>query len=236
MRRTGKRAFEPTMGSEGMSQLLITYSIFMAGILAKRRVFSHNPGKKTGTRRCPSERALQGSLYMLHVVRGLAVRVDVQTLALFFLGDAQAHEQIRDLARDEGHDRGPDEYQANGLRLDPELRHDSRVAALHGDPVLNRAGSAQVGRVEHAGHERAEDPADGMHAEDVESVVRTQHLLQAVHAPQAHQANADTDHERARDADVAGSRGDRDQAGNRAGCRADHARLALEEPLTEHPR
>src|SRR5229473_1471227 len=29
MRRTGKRAFEPTIGSEGMSQLLMTYSIFM---------------------------------------------------------------------------------------------------------------------------------------------------------------------------------------------------------------
>src|SRR5438552_1071995 len=29
MRRTGKRASEPTIGSEGMSQLLMTYSIFM---------------------------------------------------------------------------------------------------------------------------------------------------------------------------------------------------------------
>src|SRR6266581_7384514 len=29
MRRTGKRAFDPAMGSEGMSQLLMTYSIFM---------------------------------------------------------------------------------------------------------------------------------------------------------------------------------------------------------------
>src|SRR5215831_7122916 len=152
MRRTGKRAFDPTMGSEGMSQLLITYSIFMAGILAKRRVFSHNPGKKTGTRGCPSERALQGSLYMLHVVRGLAVRVDVQALALFFLGHAQPHEEVGDLEGDERYHPGPDEHYAYGLGLDDELAPDRVVGCrgdLAGEPVDREARTAQARRVEH---------------------------------------------------------------------------------------
>src|SRR6266853_148201 len=119
MRRTGKRAFEPTMGSEGMSQLLITYSIFMtrgphkiARSAARtewpgageRGVFSHEPpalrracragARKTGTRRCPFE------------------------------------------------------HQPHRFRLDPELGHDAGIAALHRDPVLYRAASTQVRRAD----------------------------------------------------------------------------------------
>src|SRR5258706_4245969 len=103
MRRTGKRAFEPTMGSEGMSQLLMTYSIFMtrgphkiAGSAARterprageRGVFSHElqGARKTGTRRCPFEnKPVSGPLpaCKLHAIGCFALRVDVQALALF---------------------------------------------------------------------------------------------------------------------------------------------------------
>src|SRR5882762_10067766 len=113
MRRTGKRAFEPTMGSEGMSQLLITYSIFMRRSLRKGAYFRTNGGpKKTGTRRCPFEnKPVSGLLPALHVIGRFAVRVDVQTLALLFFGHAESDEEVRNLEGDEGHDGGPDEYQ-----------------------------------------------------------------------------------------------------------------------------
>src|SRR5512139_1439652 len=112
MRRTGKRAFEPTMGSEGMSQLPMTYSIFMMRSSQKRRVFSHNracwrstrqrllglPGQK---KRAPEGARPSHIQCRLHVVRGLAVRVDVETLAFLIFGHAQSYEQVGDLEGDE---------------------------------------------------------------------------------------------------------------------------------------
>ena len=43
------------------------------------------------------------------VVRGFAVRADVQAFALFLFGDAQADHQVDDLVGDEGDHAGPDQ-------------------------------------------------------------------------------------------------------------------------------
>src|SRR4051812_35485392 len=112
MRRTGKRALVPTMGREGISQVRIAYSIFMSEVLgktlaaparvaAKRAYFLMNEGQKKRAsempvRVCPLAR----TRCFLHVVRRLAVRVDVQTLALVVFGHAQPDQQIGDLERD----------------------------------------------------------------------------------------------------------------------------------------
>src|SRR5207245_10864931 len=106
-----------------------------------------------------------------------AVRVDFQALARLVFGDAASHAAIRELEGDEGHHGGPDEYQAHRFRLATELSHDSRVTALHRDPVLHGAGAAQVRRVEHAGEQRTEYPADCVNAEHVERIICTQHFL-----------------------------------------------------------
>ena len=112
-------------------------------------------------------------------------------------------------------------------------RRDSRVA-LH--PVSHEAGTAERGRNEHAGQQRAQDPAHGMHAEHVERVVDLQHVLEAVDAPQADDARGEADHERAGDAHVARGRRDRDEARDRTRRRTEHRRLALEDPFAERPR
>src|SRR5437773_5015585 len=176
MRRTGKRAFDPTMGSEGISQLLITYSIFMRRSLPKGAYFRTKRGsKKTGTRRCPFEnKPVSGLLPALYVIGSLAVRVDVEAFALLFFGHTESHEEVRNLEGDECHHGGPDKYQPYRLCLNPKLGHDPGIAALHGDPVLHRAGPAEVRRVEHPGEQRAEYPADSMNAEHVERIVCTQ--------------------------------------------------------------
>src|SRR5437879_13676304 len=99
MRRTGKRAFDPTIGSEGISQLLITYSIFMRRSLRKGAYFRTNGGpKKTGTRRCPFEnKPVSGLLPALDVIGRFAVRVDVEAIALLFFGHAESHDAARNL-------------------------------------------------------------------------------------------------------------------------------------------
>src|SRR5437762_9431643 len=116
MRRTGKRAFDPTMGSEGISQLLITYSILMGRSLRKGAYFRTNggPQKKRAPRRCPFEtKPVSGLLPALYVIGSLAVRVDVEAFALLFFGHAEPHEEVRNLEGDESHHGGPDEYQAH---------------------------------------------------------------------------------------------------------------------------
>src|SRR5207245_5335921 len=114
------------------------------------------------------------------------------------------------------HHGGPREDQADSLQLNEELRADARVADDAGPPV-DRARAAERRGVEDTGHERAEDAADGVHAEDIERVVGPDQLLQPRDPPQAYEPDAETDHERAGDADVARGRGDGDQARDRAG-------------------
>src|SRR5258708_1130233 len=118
MRRTGKRAFEPAMGSEGIFQLLMTYSIFMARSSSpktgcprfgrrpeRKRVFSQERAAAPGTRLSKKGRpeAPFQTSPALHAVRGLAVRVDIEALAFLFFGHAQAYQEVGDLEGDERH-------------------------------------------------------------------------------------------------------------------------------------
>ena len=72
----------------------------------------------------------------LHPVGRLAVRADVEALALLFLGDAQPHNHVDDLVGDVGDHRRPDERiigrKARGtgprrtIQENPTCRNDSR--------------------------------------------------------------------------------------------------------------
>mgnify|MGYP003694379185 CR=1 FL=1 len=73
-------------------------------------------------------------------------------------------------------------------RLDDELVADRVVGADLVRDVVVDALAAELRRREHAGQQRAQDAADGMHAEHVERVVGAEHLLEAVDAPQADDA------------------------------------------------
>ena len=55
-------------------------------------------------------------------VSALAMRRDVEALALMLLRNAQPDHDLHDVEADERHDCGPDHDQADGLRLDPQLR------------------------------------------------------------------------------------------------------------------
>src|SRR5205807_342224 len=129
----------------------------------------------------------------------------LEPLALLFLCDPQSHQELHDAQRHVGHHGGPREHEANGLELNEELRADSRVADGARRPV-DRARAAERRGVEDSGHERAEDAADGMHAEDIQRVVGPDEPLEPRDPPQAHEPDAEPDRKRAGDTDVAGGR------------------------------
>src|SRR6267142_163405 len=235
MRRTGKRAFDPTMGSEGTSQLLITYSIFMAGPSRKGAYFLISSAKKTGTRRCPSEGASQGSFYMTLVVVGLlAVIGEVETLFLRFVAGADADGELQDQQDHERHAARPDQGDDDVPQLRDDLRSGVEIADLVGDVVVH-ARAAELRVDEGARTERADDPADAVHAEGIEGVVIAQHLLHRGHGEEADDAGDGAGEEGADGADKAGRRSDRHQARHDAGADAQQARLALHDPLGERP-
>src|SRR5262245_9953740 len=116
------------------------------------------------------EHAAAGTNFLC-AVRRLAVRGHVEPLALLILGYAQADRQVDHLVRDRRDDAGPQDRDADRLRLRPDLRADALEAGLHLEPVVRETGTPERRIVEHACQQRAEDPADGVHAEDVERVV-----------------------------------------------------------------
>src|SRR5688500_7340253 len=65
-------------------------------------------------------------------VRGFPVRRRIETLALVFFRDAQADSEIDELEGDERHHAGPEDRQADCLRLNPELLGDRGVARRAG--------------------------------------------------------------------------------------------------------
>ena len=97
---------------------------------------------------------------------------DVEAFALLLFGDAQADDEVDDLVRDERDDRRPDDRDRRppwpGSGTAPRCR-DSRVVPV--TQSCTEPGPPRIGRVEDAGQQRAEDAADGVHAEHVERVV-----------------------------------------------------------------
>src|SRR5215467_4541924 len=205
MRRTGKRAFDPTMGSEGMSQLLITYSIFMAGVLAERRVFSHDP-KKNGHPKVPVRKSLAGlalHLTLLVVVGLLAVVGEVETFFLRLVACADPDGDLEDEQDDEGHRARPDQRSDDVPQLRDDLRPGVEVTDLVGDVVVY-AGAAELRVDEDARSKGADHAADAVHAEGVERVVVAQHALHRGHGEEAHDSGDGAGEEGADGADETG--------------------------------
>ena len=102
-------------------------------------------------------------------------------------------------------------------------------------PVAYKTGSAKGWRIEHASQQGANNAAHTMHTENIQGVVRAEHFLQGVHAPQAGKAASQANDQCATNAHIATGRGDRYQAGHGArGC-TQHRGLAAHQRLTHAP-
>ncbi|EMP78607.1 PilL protein [Burkholderia pseudomallei MSHR1043] len=143
----------------------------------------------------------------------------VEAFALLFLGHAQADHDVDHLQQHEADDAAVDERDRDALGLQQQ-------AAVRAADVLDR---------EHAREQRAENAAHAVHAERVERIVVAELVLEPRRRPEADDARRDADHERARDADEAGGRRDRDETRDRARHDAEHRRLTLGDPFGEHP-
>ena len=97
------------------------------------------------------------------MVGSLAVAGDIQTLALFLFGDAQANDHVDHFVGNESNHAGPDHGCQDRLQLNPKLASD-RILWRYGirDIVVD-ASAAEARRGEHAGQQRAEDTADAVH-------------------------------------------------------------------------
>src|SRR5438128_7840193 len=98
----------------------------------------------------------------------------IETFALILLAHTQPDRQIDDLVSDGGHDAGPDEGGDYALELDPQLGAHPRVPDFACDPILDQPGPEKRWIVKHAREQRAQDSADGVNAEHVERIIRTQ--------------------------------------------------------------
>src|SRR5215472_13482538 len=138
------------------------------------------------------------------IVGALTVRGDVEPFALLLFRHPQANYQLHDAEGDEGDRRRPDHHEQHGRKLCEELRPYAGISRGARDPVDRRARPAERGRIEDAGHERTEGTAERVHPEDIERIVRADEALETGHAPQAHHADPDSDHEGSRNAHIAG--------------------------------
>src|SRR3984957_11925296 len=139
---------------------------------------------------------------LLALLHGLAVQREIEAVAFDFFADAQADHQVNDLENDQCHDSvvGEDDADADAL-----IDHLAPVA-------FDRARSAAVCvDGEYAGQDGAGGAADAVHAEAIERVVVTEHVLQSGAAPVTDEAGGDADGERSHRADEAGRRCDRNQ-------------------------
>ncbi|AAW77739.1 PilL protein [Xanthomonas oryzae pv. oryzae KACC 10331] len=160
------------------------------------------------------------------LVRGFAVRGDVQALALGFFAHAQAEYQLGDHKPHHRHHADPADRDSDAQRLDADLMNDVVIAALL---------AAQRGSREHAGQDRADDAAQAMHAEHVQAVVGTEQALQTGDAPHAEHAGSQANDDRAERAHRTAGRGDADQAGHHARGHTQGGRLALDDLLGQRP-
>src|SRR5215468_3787525 len=127
-------------------------------------------------------------------VNGLAVQREIETLTLHLIADAQSDEDVDDLEDDQRHDGVVDEDDDDALDL---------IDHLHGVAFDQARRAAVLLDREHAGEQRTDGAADGVHAEGVERVIVAQHVLQAGAAPVAENAGGDADAERPQRADEA---------------------------------
>src|SRR6266851_6299405 len=250
MRRTGKRAFEPTIGSEGMSQLLMTYSIFMTRGSSQdrkrsaartelpgageRRVFSHElpaqekrapEGARSKTSPFPGFSLPYGGCSSM----GLGTLVTSSNL-LAVQADVETLPLLvlGDAQADHHVDHFEDDQASHATdeqrgKYAVELGHEASV------------GAADFLDVEHAREECTDDAADTVHTERVQRVIVAEHPLHRCRREEAEYAGRNADDESARDADKTRGRSDRYQTRDCARGDAEHRRFALDQPLGEHP-
>src|SRR5215471_13736716 len=121
------------------------------------------------------------------LLHAFPVETYVETLALLFLGDAQADRPVDDFENDKTAGAAHDERRGDGADLDQHVR----------------IGLADLLDVEHSGQYRADDAADAVHAEGVERVVVAERSLHRCCGKEAEHARRDADPERAVDANEA---------------------------------
>src|SRR2546426_5530760 len=108
------------------------------------------------------------------VVVGLfAVVGEVKALFLFFIARADADRELQDQQDQEGYASRPDQRDADVPELRNDLRHGVKVTHLVGNVVVD-AGAAERRINESACAQRADRPADAVHAEGIEGIVVAQ--------------------------------------------------------------
>ena len=159
------------------------------------------------------------------------MHAEVEAFHFVLLGGAHADQQVADLENDQGPDDGqhPGYGDGNGL-----VEHLAGVAV---DPAHGLAGVDVVDLLggEDAGKERAQSSADAVHAEGIQGVVIVELLLDGGDHEEADHAGGRADQDGGEGFDEAGGGSDGDQSGDAAGDRAQHAGLAVVDPLGEHP-
>src|SRR5215471_4867161 len=151
---------------------------------------------------------------------------EIETVALDVFGHPQPDEHVDEPEDNQRHDAVVDEHHADTESLVDDLncialKQTSRTAVLLDS--------------KHAGEQRACSTPDRMHAECIQRVIIAEHRLEAGAAPIAYDAGRYADPECAERADKARSWRDGDETCHRTGADADHGRLALEDPLDDHP-
>src|SRR6266704_1000285 len=169
-----------------------------------------------------------------HVVSALGVLGDVETLALHLNASPQPDDNIDDLVKDRRADARPHQRGADAPGLRSHLTDEIVVRDL-ADGVVHDPGAAERRIHQDAGAERADDAADAMDAEHVERVVVAERVLDHGAEEQADHTDHETQHDRSHRTGITGRGRDRDKSGYRARNGAEHGRMALDEPLREHP-
>src|SRR5277367_5539572 len=140
-------------------------------------------------------------------VNDFAVQGEIEAVALDFVRDAEADDRLDDGEDDEGDDR---------VVNDDSDDADALVDDLAGVALQEAGGAAILLDRQHPGQERADHSANAVDAEAIKRVVIAEHVLEASRAPVAADATGDANHHCADRADEAGSRGDGDEARDRA--------------------
>ena len=151
----------------------------------------------------------------------------IQARDLFFLVDPQPHHRADYLQQDEGDDGAIDDGGGDAFQLDQDLSGVSFQKP-------RRAADGLDG--EDAGQQRPGNAAQAVNAENVQAVVVAELRLQHHRAPIADESGDKANDQGGEGIDVAGRRGDGDEAGDGAGNDAQHAGLAAANPLDNHPR
>ena len=152
----------------------------------------------------------------------LAVLREVEADHFLFVIDGEANGEFEREQQHQADQAAPHQGHAHRFALDDELRHRAIRAA-------------DRRRREHAGQQRADDPADTVHPERVQAVVVAEHVFEVGCRQEADHARRNTNRDRTAREDKTRSRRDGDETRHRARDDAEHRGFALGDPLRKHP-